>query len=866
MASTLVETVNINLEDFSESFLTCATCLCTYDQEKRKAKLLPCSHTVCLRCLERMAQMAQVLETGVMRCPMCREMAMLPAGGVVSFPSSFLINQLLDLMQKQRRDVVPNCSVHQQEQLLYCEACDLVFCLHCDAPSTRSCSEHTVVPFSIAIKRMSEIVVFKAKQCVASLNTAAANVECETIQLDKNVDKIVDELNSSFQEVSQLVENRRRELLDSVRVMRDQKRKVLRDQMEMIDAHRKRLERELESCQVDVREMGARTKRVMAATEESLTLTEPRENAFLKLHIQPNTLLQEMEKCLSQFGAISGSTTFPGQCIVELNDSASVHTETRLLLTTFDVDGKRRSGGGDPVKAEVCKSTTTGPNDEEPIKAVIRDNDNGTYTILFRVCESGEYVARVTIFGRSIKNSPFPVSVSAHHSPKWQFGSFGSGSNQLNQPVKICQDPKGYMYILDTGNNRIKLLDGSGEFIDDIRSVALKGASTVGMAILPSGDILTLNWRTKEVTKCNHIGDPLQVTFLCLPPRSGGGDPVKAEVCKSTTTGPNDEEPIKAVIRDNDNGTYTILFRVCESGEYVARVTIFGRSIKNSPFPVSVSAHHSPKWQFGSFGSGSNQLNQPVKICQDPKGYMYILDTGNNRIKLLDGSGEFIDDIRSVALKGASTVGMAILPSGDILTLNWRTKEVTKCNHIGDPLQTMSFSEFTEPIDICADSRGRLLIADTACAKVFVFDAAFRPLFSFDVSAHCDSSPITCVCVGLNDEILVGTCSSLLLFDGGGRFIREIPLSASPQRSRIMAAACAVCPTTGNVIVAVVDSKKNRAHLAVCQYKGSFMFSMDSYGSRLRRPCGLCIGTHKWAGMCFVVDSATHSIKAYQFK
>uniref|UniRef100_A0A0M3IJR2 Uncharacterized protein n=1 Tax=Ascaris lumbricoides TaxID=6252 RepID=A0A0M3IJR2_ASCLU len=32
MTSTLVETVNINLEDFSESFLTCATCLCTYDQ------------------------------------------------------------------------------------------------------------------------------------------------------------------------------------------------------------------------------------------------------------------------------------------------------------------------------------------------------------------------------------------------------------------------------------------------------------------------------------------------------------------------------------------------------------------------------------------------------------------------------------------------------------------------------------------------------------------------------------------------------------------------------------------------------------------------------------------------------------------
>lgn len=78
----------------------------------------------------------QIPETGVLRCPLCRELAVIPADGVSSFPSSFLINQLLDLMQKQRRDVVPNCSVHQQEQLLYCELCDLVFCFLCDNPLT----------------------------------------------------------------------------------------------------------------------------------------------------------------------------------------------------------------------------------------------------------------------------------------------------------------------------------------------------------------------------------------------------------------------------------------------------------------------------------------------------------------------------------------------------------------------------------------------------------------------------------------------------------------------------------------------------------------------------------------------------------
>ncbi|VDN43674.1 unnamed protein product [Gongylonema pulchrum] len=74
--------------------------------------------------------------------------------------------------------------------------------------------------------------------------------------------------------------------------MRDEKRKALRDQMDQIDAHRKKLERELQSCQLDVREMGARTKRVMESTDEAAALTEPRENAFLKLHTDTKKLLQ----------------------------------------------------------------------------------------------------------------------------------------------------------------------------------------------------------------------------------------------------------------------------------------------------------------------------------------------------------------------------------------------------------------------------------------------------------------------------------------------------------------------------------------------------------------------------------------------
>ena len=55
MSSTLVETININAKDFAEHFLTCSTCINQYssDSHEHQPKLLPCSHTVCRQCLER---------------------------------------------------------------------------------------------------------------------------------------------------------------------------------------------------------------------------------------------------------------------------------------------------------------------------------------------------------------------------------------------------------------------------------------------------------------------------------------------------------------------------------------------------------------------------------------------------------------------------------------------------------------------------------------------------------------------------------------------------------------------------------------------------------------------------------------------
>ena len=118
-----------------------------YDGEDHVPKLIPCSHTVCVSCLQvrpsgsvrrlssffpedrcygqppagvqviplRSAVFPSCLIFYLLRCPICRELIRIPPGGVMAFPPSFLVNQLIDLMARQTREVVPNCSQHENQ-------------------------------------------------------------------------------------------------------------------------------------------------------------------------------------------------------------------------------------------------------------------------------------------------------------------------------------------------------------------------------------------------------------------------------------------------------------------------------------------------------------------------------------------------------------------------------------------------------------------------------------------------------------------------------------------------------------------------------------------------------------------------------
>ena len=61
-----------------------------YYQLFKNPKYLPCHHSYCEQCLEKMQVQSKII------CPECRKEAIVPPGGVKNLDNNFFINRLVD--------------------------------------------------------------------------------------------------------------------------------------------------------------------------------------------------------------------------------------------------------------------------------------------------------------------------------------------------------------------------------------------------------------------------------------------------------------------------------------------------------------------------------------------------------------------------------------------------------------------------------------------------------------------------------------------------------------------------------------------------------------------------------------------------
>lgn len=99
---------------------------------------------------------------------------------MTTLPRDLCLNKIFNIviLLFATLQVIPKCSVHINQELLFCETCDTVFCTVCTGGThtgtSPGCTEHTIIPFSIAIKRMSEILLYKANECISKVKISSS--------------------------------------------------------------------------------------------------------------------------------------------------------------------------------------------------------------------------------------------------------------------------------------------------------------------------------------------------------------------------------------------------------------------------------------------------------------------------------------------------------------------------------------------------------------------------------------------------------------------------------------------------------------------------------------------------------------------
>ncbi len=257
--------------------------------------------------------------------------------------------------------------------------------------------------------------------------------------------------------------------------------------------------------------------------------------------------------------------------------------------------------------------------------------------------------------GNGIPDEPNPQHLTyVNFETKW--GTEGVEDGQFTYPEVVAVDDDGYVYVADSGNQRIQKFDSSGNFITKWGTDGEGDGefeSITDLAVDSNGNIYTLEMN--RIQKFNSDGNFItswnttsRRTFAIDANDYIYGTPINDYFY--------DHYPLPSNI---------VIQKFNSSGIFVENITfVNGNEVFEGPYKMTISDDGSfyltngidfpnqgifkfdPNGTFikrwGSEGYLNKSFSAPEGLAVDAKGYVYIADTGNNHIQKFSSDGFFV--------------------------------------------------------------------------------------------------------------------------------------------------------------------------------------------------------------------------------
>ena len=657
--------------------LTCPICYQLFNNPK----YLPCHHSYCEQCLEKMQVQSKII------CPECRKEAAIPAGGVKDLPNNFFINRMVDelvLKRKVEGEEEVKCDECDEDEpvMAYCPECNMFFCQTCNESHKRSkrFRGHGIVPLTELRSNKDVTIQPKAKVPICKEHDIELLFYCETCEQlicmyctvkehnghnHDTVKKMASKHRGELDEVTAPVDKMIRDLSEACDNIDKMKKKVRQQGEEVdkkIDQHYNKLVQKLMKQKEQLKQQA---HDVVSQKEKSL-IVQQEEVEYAQAEVLSMKELKDAIKKSSDQEALSAKKQVIDR-MQQITDKFNKLNTDPLQSATMEFVPSKESFPQfgqllthiDPIACEIVNL----PNDitvGKKLQVSINEQiiKGSPYSLVVHEPINYTRVGKPSKIVNNDGNMGQPWGIAFGNNGMWavadntkhcvyifdgqdqlirKVGSHGSSNGQLDRPEGVTFDSNNHLYVADYSNRRIQKFDVSGKYLHQFGS---RGSGN-GQLNSPVG-ITTHNNKVfvTEDSNCRISVFHTNGQFSQIIGKGQLGRPY------DVTVNANDQ---LLVVDCSHHCIYTFTL----DGNYVSK--------------------------FATQGSGRGQLDYPCGVTIDLYGFIFVADSINNRVSIFNKDGNFIHCFGS---KGSDDgkfqypYGIAISPNGNIYVSDKSNKRV----------------------------------------------------------------------------------------------------------------------------------------------------------------------------------------------
>ena len=650
-------------------------------------EVLPCSHGYCRHCIHQVA-----LRAGVIRpfpCPECATPTILP--------TAFFVRAMKEREFRSREMALPgssqdeatrdkkmmvsgssqNCTRHKKPLEWYCFDCKVFICHACTAKDHRDHNFEFTSIAAEATKKMLRQQLDSLVEIKTLLLHAVENVQMTRLEIEDQGQSVADNIESSFEELLKIINNRKQELLQQAVLTVVQKCKNLSEQEKGLSTSYASVQSTIDLTEQCVAhssddeilhihaEIRSRIRGIEEQQKERRDL-EPVEEVDLGVEVN---CAEDLRQLCQTKAKITRLHIDAAKCVVigEGLKSAEVNKPSQFEVIPLLSSGRR------PKQACVVACSLKSLADDTITQCQVELIEGNKYRTQYTPTVRGRHELIVTVNGQEVAGSPFPVFVSIH-------------PTLLGKPVRVITGvriPRD-VAVSATGNIVVTECSGKGVLFDK------------------SGKKLS----TSKFGISNPRGVAVNISDGCVYVL--GNKIVKLSpdfelVGELTGQEGATEYRYMAVVGDE--------VMVTEGSKNV--VMVYTKDLKYVR-------------QFGSHGDGPGQFKDISGVSSGETGNLYVGDYGRGCVHVFSNGGEFLhsfgqggDGVKLRSPVGVCVVGQYVYVASYndhcVSVFTTEGEYVTSFGTLDDE------GNFRYPWGVCVDKDGYVYVCDSLNNRVQIF-------------------------------------------------------------------------------------------------------------------------------------------------